>query len=53
MANKWDRKDISVNDYLYNVYKYGYATDLVGKKHKFIDVTSPEEGRLLYDHSNK
>ncbi len=47
--SKWDRKDLSVNDYLYNAYKYGFIEDPTGTKHKLIDVTSPEEGRLIYD----
>lgn len=53
--SKWDRPDISVNKILHAAYKSGVVRDAEGSVHQMRDVTSPEEGRHLYDlvHDNK
>jgi predicted O-methyltransferase YrrM len=47
--NMWNRKDISVNDYLASIYEAGSIIDNEGILQKFKDITNPLQGRHLYN----
>jgi predicted O-methyltransferase YrrM len=47
--SKWTRPDLQVNPYLAKAFRTEQTVDNIGRIHKFKDVTSPMEGKHLYN----